>query len=29
MNYQIRIVSLEENSLRIRYLYAETMTDSK
>lgn len=29
MNYQIRIVSLDEQALLIRYLYAEGMADSK
>ena len=29
MNYQIRIVSVDEEHLEIRYLYAEAMTDSK
>jgi hypothetical protein len=29
MNYQIRVVDLDENQLEIRYLYAEAMTDSR
>ncbi len=29
MSYQIRIVSLDDESLRIRYLYAESLADSK
>ena len=29
MSYQIRIVSLDEETLRIRYLYAESLADSK
>jgi hypothetical protein len=29
MSYQIRIVSLDEEQLKIRYLYAENIADSK
>ncbi|MFH0755901.1 MAG: hypothetical protein V2B15_01265 [Bacteroidota bacterium] len=29
MSYQIRIVSLDKETLRIRYLYAESLTDTK
>ncbi len=29
MSYQIRIVSLAKETLRIRYLYAESLTDTK
>jgi hypothetical protein len=29
MNYQIRVVNLEEDQLEIRYLYADAMTESR